>query len=238
MRFRGTSVWLVFVACLTLATTGADATIVFDEGDFSTWTFSFFGSGGGTASMVREDAGGNPGARAKVTTQPSVLRIDVYGSGIKNDYSTAAALNGTAFTLALDVLSGAGAIAAGHAILILVEQGGTVYSRGLGFTFLQSTFTTMSFVDTFDAASFTRVSGVGPPHPDFAGGVTTRFGFAAGAFGPGTSIQYYDNVRLDLAAVPAAAYSTQDIPALSTWALTALSIFLAVAGSGALRVRR
>jgi hypothetical protein len=162
----------------------------------------------------------------------------VYGSGIKNDYSTAIALNGTSFTLTLDVLSGAGAIGAGHTILILVEQGGALYSRGLGFTFLQPTFTTISFTGTFNPASFMRVSGIGPPNPDFAGGVTTRFGFAAGAFGPGTSIQYYDNVRLDLAAVPGAVNSTPDIPALSTWALTSLAILLAVAGSVFLRVRR
>jgi len=232
------SIVLVLVVCLIAATTEADASIVFNEGEFSTWTFSYFGSGGGTATMVREDAGGNPGARARVTTEPSVLRIDVYGSGIKNDYSTAVALNGTTFTLMLDVLSGAGAFGAGHAINILVEQGGTVYSRGLGFTFLLPTFTTLSFTNTFDPASFTRVSGVGPPNPDFAGGVTTRFGFAAGAFGPGASIQYYDNIRLDLAAVPAAAHSTLDVPTLSTWALIALAIVVAVRGSSALRDRR
>jgi hypothetical protein len=45
---------------------------------------------------------------------------------------------------------------------------------------------------------FTRLTGSGPDHPDFSGGVPTFFGFAASNFGSGGPlVQYYDNFRLD-----------------------------------------
>ena len=65
---------------------------------------------------------------------------------------------------------------------------------------------TLAFNGTFNAASFTRLIGAGAVLPDFSGGVATQFGFAAGNTNSGTLTQYYDNFRLESAAL--------DIPAV------------------------
>ena len=230
-----------FVAALALAVTfatgAAHAAIVFNEGDFSTWTFGTYNVGGGTATGTREAAGGNPGARLNFTTVTAGTET-AFGTGFKNDYATAAALAGTAFTLTVDVLSGAGAFSQGQAIQLIVEQGGTVYaSPTLGVTNVQAAFATLAFAGSLNAASFTRVAGAGPTTPNFAGGVPTRFGFGAGNTGSGTLTQYYDNVRLDLAAVPAAVPTASDIPLLSPLGLLALVAVLGLAGIARLRKR-
>lgn len=222
---------------MMFATGAADAAVVFSEGDFSTWTLGSYNVGGGTATAAREAAGGNPGARLNVTTVTSGVET-AFGTGFKNDYATTVALAGTAFTLTLDVLSGAGAFGQGQAIQLIVEQGGNVYaSPTLGVTNVQAAFATLSFAGSFNAASFTRVAGAGPVTPNLAGGVTTRFGFAAGNTGSGTLTQYYDNVRLDLAAVPAAVPTASDIPLLSPIGLVALALALGLAGVAGLRRR-
>lgn len=228
-----TALWFAFAA-------PSYAVVVISDGDFTAWTFGSYGVGGGTASAVREASGGNPGARVNVTTVTSSLSQSAFGTGYKNDYSTTQALAGTAFTLTLDVLSGAGAFGQGQAIQLVVEQGGSVYaSASLGITSVQAAFTTLAFAGTFNAASFTRIAGSGPATPDFAGGVTTRFGFAAGNTNSATLTQYYDNVRLDIAApIGPAPSPTADIPTLSEYALMALAGALALAAAGALRRRR
>jgi hypothetical protein len=227
---------LVAVALFVAGST-ANAAIVFNEGDFSTWTFGSSGVGGGTATATREAAGGNPGARVNVTTVTASLAQTAFGTGFKNDYSTTAALAGTTFTLTLDVLSGAGAFGQGQAIQLVVEQGGAVYAMSVGVTNVQAAFVPVAFAGTFNAGSFTLVSGAGPATPNFAGGVATRFGFAAGNTNSATLTQYYDNVRLDLSVVPAAAPTASDIPLLGPWTLAALAALLGLAGVGRLRRR-
>ena len=221
-----------------LATNAAGAAIVFNEGDFSTWTFGSYGAGGGTASATREAAGGNPGARVNVTTVTSSLAQTAFGTGFKNDYSTTQALAGTPFTLTLDVLSGAGAFGQGQAIQLIVEQGGAVYALPLNVTNVQPAFATQSFGGTFNAASFTLVSGAGPATPNFGGGVTTRFGFAAGNSNSATLTQYYDNVQLDLNPIVAVAPSAANIPVMGPAMLALLAALLAGGGVIGLRKRR
>jgi hypothetical protein len=167
---------------------------VITDGDFSAWTFGSTG----TATVTREAAGGNPGARLNVTT---VSGLVVFGTAIKSDFSTNAVLAGKAFTLSLQVLSGPGAFGQGQAIKLLVEQAGTIYgSPQLGVTGFPLNWNTVTFTGALDAGSFTRLIGAGAVTPTFNGSVVTRFGFAAGNSESGTLTQYYDNFRLELAA--------------------------------------
>ena len=218
------------VLAFAAAASVAHAAVVFNEGDFSTWTFGSYGVGGGTATASREAAGGNPGPRVNVTTVTNSLTQTAFGTGFKNDYSTTQALAGTVFTLTLDVLSGAGAFGQGQAVQLVVEQGGSVYTLPVGVTNVQPAFATQSYTGTFTAASFTLVAGAGPATPNFGGGVVTRFGFAAGNTNSATLTQYYDNVRLDLAAVVPAVATPSDIPLLAPWALALLSALIGLAG--------
>jgi hypothetical protein len=222
------------VGLLPLAAHGA---IVFNDGDFTSWTFGSYTAGTGTATMVREASGGNPGARVNVTTVTATQADSAYGTGIKTDYSTTAALEGTPFVLALDVLSGPGSFGQGQDISLLVEQGGTVYAWSRGITNVQPAFARLSFSGTFSAASFTRVSGAGPATPNLGGGVSTRFGFGAGNTGSNTLTQYYDNVSLDLApvVVPPPPSPPANIPTLSQWALILLAGLLGLLAFGRLR---
>jgi len=229
--------FVMLAAVVMLSVPAAQAAVVFNEGDFSAWTFGSYAVGGGTATMTREAAGGNPGARLNVTTVTNSLAQSAFGTGIKSDFSTSTALAGTGFTVILDVLSGAGAFGQGQAVQLLVEQGGAVYAYPLGITSVQAAFTSLAFTGVFNAASFTLVSGSGPATPNFSGGVVTRFGIAAGNTNSATLTQYYDNVRLDLAVVGAAA-STADIPTLSTWALIATILLLVTLASRRLRGHR
>jgi len=146
-----------------------------------------------TASVEASD--GNPGARINVTTISGPV---VYGTAIKNDFTTTAALEGTEFTLSLDVLSGTGAFAQGQLILLLVEQADSIYGRVLATTGFPLSFDTRQFASTFDAAAFTRLLGAGASAPDFSGGTQTRFGFAAGNELSNTLTQYYDNFTLEI----------------------------------------
>jgi hypothetical protein len=219
----------------------AQGAVVFTDGDFTAWSFGAYAAGTGTATMVREAAGGNPGARVNVTTVTATLADTAYGTGIKTDYATTGQLQGTPFTLALDVLSGPGAFGQGQGINLLVEQGSSVYALALGITNVQASFATLSFSGTFNAAAFTRVSGAGPATPNLGGGVTTRFGFAAGNTGSGTLTQYYDNVSLDLAPVavpPPPSPPAANIPTLSQWALILLAGLLGLVALGRLRDAR
>lgn len=224
------SAWRLLAVILTLGSSAAHAAIVFNEGDFSTWIFGSYGSGGGTATMTREASGGNPGARLNATTVTSGATSFGFATSINPNFSTTATLAGTPVTVALDVLSGPGAFGQGQSILVLVEQGGAVYALDLGFTNVLSTFTRLSFNGTLNAASFTLVQGTGPATPNLNGGVVTRFGLATGNSNSGVLTQYYDNVSLDISPSVVTPTSTAPIPTLSEWGLIALMAFVAILG--------
>lgn len=227
---------LLFVVLAGLVATAAQAAIVFNDGDFTNWTFGSFTAGTGSATAVVEATGGNPGARINVTTVTATLADSGSGTAVKNDFSTTAALEGTAFALALDVLSGPGAFGQGQGLQLLVEQGGSLYALNLGITNVQSVFTRLSFNGFLNASAFTRVAGAGPATPNLAGGVVTRFGFAAGNTASGTLTQYYDNVALDIAvSAPPPPPSAASIPTLSQWALMLLAGLLGVVALTRLR---
>jgi len=194
MRMLLTLLLASFIALPLPATAG----IVFTDGEFLNWTFGWHGNS--TASAGREPSGGNPGARMAIGTSTNTGATG-YGFGFRNDYSTTAAISGTTFTLTLDVLAGAGIIGDGQAIQLVVEQGGALYAANLGVTGVRTSFTTLSFNGTFNPASFPLIQGTGPAQPSFGGGTPTRFGFAAGNTNSPANVQYYDNVRLNLAAV-------------------------------------
>jgi hypothetical protein len=167
------------------------------DGDFATWTFGATG----TATVTREPSGGNPGARLNITT---VSGPTVYGTAIKSDFSTSGALSGAAFALSLDVLSGPGAFGQGQGLLLLVEQNSNVYGTSLGITGFPRNWDQLTFGGSFTASLFTQLIGAGPANPDFTGGVATQFGFAGGNSISGTLTQYYDNFRLESAALSSA----------------------------------
>jgi hypothetical protein len=79
-----------------------------------------------------------------------------------------------------------------------VEQNSTVYEERLDITSFPHNWDTLDFTGTFTSIVFTRLTGSGPDHPDFSGGVPTFFGFAASNFASGGPlVQDYDNFRLD-----------------------------------------
>jgi len=229
----------LFAVFAGLAVTAAQAAVVFNDGDFTNWTFGSATLGTGTATAAVEAAGGNPGARVNVTTVTATLTDFGYGTAVKNDFSTTGALQGTPFVLALDVLSGPGSFNQGQGIQLLVEQAGSVYGLSVGVTFVQAAFTRLTFNGTLNAASFTRVAGAGPATPNLGGGVVTFFGFAAGNSGSGTLTQFYDNVSLDLApvVVPPPPSPAANIPTLSQWALILLAGLLGLVAMRRMRSR-
>lgn len=205
-------------ALLVGAPLQTSAGIVFTYGEFLNWTFGSYGSA--TASAGREPSGGNPGARMAIGTSTNT-RATAYGFGFKNDYTATATLNGTAFTLTLDVLAGAGIIGDGQGIQLVVEQGGALYAANLGVTGVRTSFTALSFNGIFNPASFPLVQGTGPAQPDFGGGTPTRFGFVAGNTNTPVNAQYYDNVQLNLAAVAGQCAGFTDVLDNETYCLSA-----------------
>ena len=151
--------------CLAVAAFESRAAVVFNEGEFSAWSF---GSHTGAAFAGREPAGGNPGARLVITPSATVLS---YGWGYKSDYSTTVVLAGTAFMLTVDILSGLNVAGDGQALQLIVEQAGSLYALPIGTTGVRTAFSPPLVVNgTFNAASFTKVSGGGPVTPDSPGG--------------------------------------------------------------------
>jgi hypothetical protein len=181
---------LAAIALLLGVPATADALTIAD-GNFLDWSFDATG----TATAGAEATGGDPGARINVTTVSGAV---VYGTAIKNDFSTTEALEGVEFILSLDVASGPGAFAEGQLILLLVEQADTLYGRVLATTGYPRNFDTFQFTSAFDAAAFTRLLGTGASTPDFSGGIETRFGFAAGNELSNTLTQYYDNFAVQV----------------------------------------
>ena len=189
---------LIFMICACVALSARGDLII--DGDFTDWDFGSQNFGYGTATVTREASGGNPGARLNITT---VTGATVFGIATKEDFSTALPLADTPFELKLDVLDGPGAHNQGQGIQLLVEQGSSIYAYGLGITSTpHSNWDTLSFSGTFTESSFSLWSGSGPATPDFGGGTTTLFGFAAGNSNSGTLTQYYDNFSLEINPVP------------------------------------
>jgi hypothetical protein len=218
---------------------GAGAVVITDCCDWSTgWTFSSYGVAAGTASATVESTAGNPGARLNITTVTPTGADTAFGTGVLTTSSTVAPTSGAAFTLTLDVLSGAGGFGQGQAIQLLVQQSASVYAMPVGITgFPLTTFTTLAFVGTFSASSFTRISGAGPAAPSFDGVTPTTYGFAGGNNMSATLTQYYDNFRLSIPSIGAAPVAAvTNIPTLSQWGFVLLA--LAVAASGAALARR
>lgn len=183
---------VLFGAFLAVVALETRAAVVLNDGDFTAWVF---GSIGQTANASREATGGNPGARMTITTDSA--SGTAYGYGFKSDYATNVPLEGTAYTLTVDV-QGATLL---QALELIVEQGGTVYRKGIGDTGTRATYTTLVFPGTLTAASFTKLAGPGPAQPVLTGGTATRFGIAGGNTFSSVIVFRYDNVRLDLAAV-------------------------------------
>ena len=190
-------------ALISLAAPARASSIM--DGNFSAWDYDTTG----TATVIREVSGGNPGERLNFTTVSGNL---VYGTAIKSDYSTTNPLAGETFTLALEVFSGPGSYGLGQAIQLLIEQDGTVYGNFLGTTGDRSAWNKSTFTGTFNAGLFSRMIGSGSATPDFSGNTLTRFGFAAGNSGSGTLTQYYDNFSLESVAITA-------VPEPETYAL-------------------
>ena len=217
---------LLSATCIALS---AHAQIVVTDGDFTAWTLGNIG----TSTMTTEAAGGNPAARLNATTTSG---IRTWGTGFKNDFSTNAPLNGSPFTLRLDALAGAGDFASGQGqyVMLLVEQGGTLYGAYLGVTGYPGTsFSTATFSGTLTAAMFTKLSGPGAAAPDLSGAPSTRFGFGGGNQSSGTMTQYYDNFSLTIGATVAA--NATPIPTVSDGGLAMLAIALAALAHLALR---
>lgn len=229
---------LLAALCLSAASAASAQTVITDCCDWASgWTFASYGVNAGTASAVVEGSGGNPGARLNITTVTPAAPDTAFGTAVLSTVSTPAPASGGAFTLSLDVLSGAGGFGQGQAIQLLVEQGGSVYALGVGVTgFPIPSFTTQTFGGTFNAGSFTLVSGGGPATPAFDGVTSTRFGFAAGNNMSATLTQYYDNFRLTIPASVAGA--ARPIPTLSTWSMLALLGVLAALSMRTLWRRR
>lgn len=231
---------VIAVACLAVFVSSAQAVVITDCCDWATgWTFSSYGFGAGTATAVVEATGGNPGARLNVTTVTPTASDTAFGTAVLTTTSTVAPLPGATFALNLDVLSGAGDFGQGQAIELLVAQGGSVYALPVGVTgFPFATWTTLTFNATFNAGSFTKISGAGPVTPAFDGTTATTYGFAAGNNKSATLTQYYDNFRLTIPSIGAPPPpSVTQIPTLSEGALLALGLLLAVLGIAAV-VRR
>ena len=188
---------LIAVICAFVAMPACGDLII--DGDFVGWDLGFKSFGSGSATVTREDSGGNPGARLRITTYTGDA---AYGIANKPDYSTALPLTDTPFELQLDVLNKDTAWGQGQRIQLLVEQGSCIYAYNLAVTGYPHDWDTLSFSGTFTESAFSLWSGSGPATPDFAGGTPTFFGFAAGNSRSGTLTQYYDNFSLEINPVP------------------------------------
>ena len=237
----GTAIKAAFVTAFALGvmSTTVEAVVITDCCDWASgWSFSSYGAAAGTASATVEGSGGNPGARLNITTVTPTVADIAYGTAVLTTSTQPAPVSGTPFTLSLDVLSGPGAFGQGQGIVLLVQQGTTVYAQlAVGATgFPVSPFTTQTFTGTFTPGAFARVIGSGPTLPVFDGSTPTQFGFAAGNSNSGTLTQYYDNFTLSIGGGGVALVATP-VPTLSQWALILLALGLGVLGT-ATAVRR
>lgn len=180
----------------------------FLDGEFDAWSFGtrLEPGPGGTASAIREETGGNPGARIHVEVS-STGPFSRSATALKHDYVTTAALEGATVVFSIEALLGYGN---SHAIYLLVEQLGTLYvSPDWVSTGQPSAFTRVDFSSTLNAGGFVRISGEGPTQPNFGGNTPTRFGFLSGTAGLGA--MYYDNARLELSVSPSPCSGFADV---------------------------
>jgi hypothetical protein len=75
--------------------TSPDGTL--DDGEFLNWSFNSTGGGG---SAAREDSGGNPGARLRISTSATSGTDTV--TAIKADFTTTIPFEGDTFTFSVD----------------------------------------------------------------------------------------------------------------------------------------
>jgi hypothetical protein len=186
------------------------AQIYFYDGDFSGWSFTNSGSGGGSATMSRQASGGNPGACLNVTTMTGMTHAGSgitesgWGIGVDPNWTVLEPLEGTQFVMGFDVLAGAGSFGQGQAVGLIVQQGTACYLDIVStpVTGFETSWTPESFNGTFDAMNFRLQAGSGPSQPDFGGATATTFGFTAFNGDSGALTQYYDNISLTVAPEP------------------------------------
>jgi hypothetical protein len=187
-----------------------NAQIYFSDGDFSAWTFTNSGSGGGTGTTSLQKSGGNPGACLNVSTMTGTTHTGMgitesgWGIGVDPNWTVSQALSGAQFVMGFDVLAGAGSFGQGQSVGLIVEQGTGYYLDIVStpVTGFETSWTTESFSGTFDAANFRLQAGSGPSQPDFSGATATTFGFTAFNGDSGNLTQYYDNISVTVAPEP------------------------------------
>jgi hypothetical protein len=202
----------VLVACL-LTLSGSqilNAQLYFSDGDFSAWSFTNSGSGGGSGTMSLQTSGGNPGACLNVTTMTGMTHTgtgiteSAWGIGVDPNWTVSQPLDGTQFVLGFDVIAGAGSFGQGQSVGLIVQQGTAYYLDIVStpVTGFETSWTTESFNGSFDAVNFRLQTGTGPSHPDFSGATATTFGFTAFNGDSGNLTQYYDNISLTVTPEP------------------------------------
>jgi hypothetical protein len=202
----------VLAACLLLLSGSQllNAQIYFFDGNFSAWSFTNSGSGGGSGTMSLQPSGGNPGACLNVTTMTGMTHTgsgiteSAWGIGVDPDWTSSQPLDGSEFVLGFDVIAGAGSFGQGQSVGLIVQQGTACYLDIVStpITGFETSWTTESFNGSFDAANFRLQTGSGPSHPDFSGATATTFGFTAFNGDSGTLTQYYDNISLTVTPEP------------------------------------
>jgi len=202
----------VLAACLLLLSRSQilNAQIYFFDGNFSAWTFTNSGSGGGSGTMSLQASGGNPGGCLNVTTMTGMTHTgfgiteSAWGIGVDPDWTTSQPLDGTQFVLGFDVIAGAGSFGQGQSVGLIIQQGTACYLDIVStpVTGSETSWTTESFTGSFDAVNFRLQTGTGPSHPDFSGATATTFGFTAFNGDSGNLTQYYDNISLTVAPEP------------------------------------
>ena len=202
----------VLAACLLLlfGSQLLSAQIYFFDGNFSAWSFTNSGSGGGSGTMSLQASGGNPGACLNATTMTgtthtgSGITESAWGIGVDPNWTTSQPLNGTQFVLGFDVIAGAGSFGQGQSVGLIVQQGTACYLDIVStpITGFETSWTAESFNGSFDATNFRLQTGTGPSHPDFSGATATTFGFTAFNGDSGNLTQYYDNISLTVAPEP------------------------------------
>jgi hypothetical protein len=202
----------VLAACLLLlaGSQTLNAQIYFFDGNFSAWSFTNSGSGGGSGTMSLQASGGNPGACLDVTTMTGMTHTGLgitesaWGIGVDPNWTTSQPLDGTQFILGFDVIAGAGSFGQGQSVGLIVQQGMACYLDIVStpVTGFETSWTTESLTGTFNAADFRLQTGSGPSQPDFSGAKATTFGFTAFNGDSGNLTQYYDNISLTVSPEP------------------------------------
>lgn len=167
------------------------------DGDFSHWTFSILVDQPGDVIVTREPAGGNPDSHLRIATNPNPSG-EARGLAIFEGYTTTDPLLGTDFVLSFDARNHPVSGFRSQGVLLLIRQGDSIYEVIVStITAPDNAWTTLTFPGVFDPLLFTKLSGSGPAHPDFSGGVLTYVGFGAGNGAIGVTLDY-DNFSLQI----------------------------------------